>query len=378
MMNFADRVTLDSPRLTGDGYLVATVRCARTGCQQYDAAELGLTDRQGAVTVYRPESAVFDKDSMASYAGKPVTVNHPPVMVTADNWKEYAAGEVGAEIARDGEFVVVPMKLMDATAINAVQNGTREISMGYTTPLDVVDGVAPDGTKYQAVQTGPIRINHLAVVPQARGGSQLRIGDSANKWGASPLIDAETKEAHMPDTLRKIMVDGLQVETTDAGAAAIAKLQGQLKDAMTEKEKADKEYAEKMAEKDAELAKKDAAIAKLDGEKLTDAALDARVSARAELVAKAMRVSDGLAVAGLSDADIRKAAVVKALGDAAVTDKAQAYIDARFDILVEDAEKRDPVQKMKDSPAPKLTTLDAVYNERNAALTGAWKTKGAA
>jgi uncharacterized protein len=377
MPNFADRVTLDSPRLTGDGYLVATVRCARTGCQQYDAAELGLTDRQGVVTVYRPESAVFDKDSMATYAGKPVTVNHPPVMVTADNWKEYAAGEVGAEIARDGEFVVVPMKLMDRAAIDAVQAGTREISMGYTTPLELVDGVAPDGTPYQAVQTGPIRINHLAIVPQARGGSQLRIGDGANKWGASPLTDAETKEGHMPD-LRKILVDGLQVETTDAGATAIAKLQGQLKDAMTEKEKADKEYAEKMAEKDAELAKKDAAIAKLEGDTLTDAALDARVAARADLVAKALRVADGLTVAGLSDGDIRKAAVAKALGDAAVEGKAQAYIDARFDILVEGAEKADPVQKMKDAPAPKLTTLDAVYTERNKALESAWKTKGAA
>lgn len=377
MLNFADRATMDTQRLTGDGYLVVTVRCARTGCQQYDAAELGLTDRKGAVTVYRPESAVFDKDSMASYAGKPVTVNHPPVMVTADNWKEYAAGEVGAEIARDGEFVVVPMKLMDADAIKAVQDGTREISMGYTTPLVMQDGVAPGGTPYQAVQTGPIRINHLAVVPQARGGSKLRIVDGANKWGASPLTDAETKEVHMAD-LRKIMVDGLQVETTDAGATAIDKLQKQLKDAMTEKEKADKEYAEKMAEKDAELAKKDAAIAKLDGEKLTDAALDARVAARADLVGKALRVADGLAVAGMSDADIRKAAVAKALGDAAVTDKAQAYIDARFDILVEDAEKRDPVQKMKDAPAAKMNTIDAIYDERNAALNSAWKTKGAA
>jgi len=181
----------------------------------------------------------------------------------------------------------------------------------------------------------------------------------------------------MPD-LRKIMVDGLQVETTDAGATAIAKLQNQLKDAMTETEKADKEHAEKMAEKDAELAKKDAAISKMEADKLTDAAIDARVAARADLVAKAKRVADGVVVTGLSDAAIRKAAVAKALGDAAVDGKAQAYIDARFDILVEDAEKADPVQKMKDAPPAKPTTLDAVYAQRNAALCDAWKTKGAA
>jgi hypothetical protein len=39
---------------------------------------------------------------------------------------------------------------------------------------------------------------------------------------------------------------------------------------------------------------------------------------------------------------IRKAAVTAALGDAAVKDKADAYIDARFDILVEDAVKNRP------------------------------------
>jgi len=86
MLSFSDRVTMDSPRLTADGYMVATVRCARTGCQDYMASELGL-DRPGVVTVYRPESAVFAKDSLASFAGKPITLNHPPVMATADNWK---------------------------------------------------------------------------------------------------------------------------------------------------------------------------------------------------------------------------------------------------------------------------------------------------
>lgn len=377
MLQFTDRAALEGVRVTSEGYLIATVRCARTGCQDYMASELGL-DREGRVTVYRPESAVFAKDSLATYAGKPVTVNHPPAMVDASNWKEYAAGEVGAEIARDGEFVVVPMKLMDAGAIQAVQDGAREISMGYTTPVEVVDGVAPDGTPYQAVQTGPIRINHLAIVPKARGGSELRIGDGANIWGASPLTHADEKEGSMPDTLRKIMVDGLQVETTDAGAVAITKLQDALADAMKKMAETDEEHEEKMAAKDAELAQKDAAIATLEAAKLSDAVLDAKVAARADLIGKAKAVADGIETAGKSDADIRKAAVAKALGDAAVDGKTQAYIDARFDILVEDAAKRDPAQKMKDTQRQIVTGLDAVYQERNAALEGAWKAKGAA
>jgi hypothetical protein len=80
---FTDTVTLVGTRVTTDGYLVGEVRCARSGCQQYLASELGLVDSEPGevVNVYRPESAVFSKDSMATFVGKPVTVGHPPEMV---------------------------------------------------------------------------------------------------------------------------------------------------------------------------------------------------------------------------------------------------------------------------------------------------------
>lgn len=380
-MQFTDRATIKGFRQTADGYLVGDVLCARTGTQQYRASEIGLTG-DAIVTVYRPEDAVFSKDSLATYAGKPVTLNHPPEMVTADNWKEYAAGVVGTDIARDGEFVRVSIAMMDAATIAAVQDGTREISMGYTTPIEMRDGTAPDGTQYQAVQTGPIRINHLAIVPSARGGEKLRIGDGALSWGASPVTVSDNKGGQMAD-LRKIMVDGLPVETTDAGAAAIEKLTKAVADAtakadeyMTKAERA----ARDIEELEKGMAAKDAAIAKLEAAAIDDAALDARVSARADLVSKAKAVFADLDTTGLTDAAIRKAAVVAKLGAAAIDGKSDAYIDARFDILAEDAAKggADPIKDAK--PAPKtVTTLDTIYTQRNAALSDAWnKTKGAA
>lgn len=373
-MQFNDRAAINGFRKTADGYLVGDVLCARTGTQQYRASEMGLTG-DAIVTVYRPESAVFAKDSLATYAGKPVTLGHPPVMVTADNWKEYAGGSVGSDIARDGEFVRVPTVLMDAAIIRAVEDGTREVSMGYTTPVEMVDGIAPDGTPYQAIQTGPIRINHLAVVPKARGGDKLRIGDSASNWGASPINDTESKGGQMAD-LRKIMVDGLQVETTDAGAAAIDKLTKALADAMTEKEKSDAAAAKASADLAVAEAAKDAAIAKADAAVVTGDALDKLVADRADLISRAKLVAKDLDTVGMSDAEIRKAAVVAALGDAAVADKSDAYIDARFDILAEDAAKGDPIKDAKLEPK-KVADIDALYAERNKALTDAWKTKGA-
>jgi hypothetical protein len=79
---------------------------------------------------------------------------------------------------------------------------------------------------------------------------------------------------------------------------------------------------------------------------LDDAALDARVQARGDLVAKAKAIAPDVTTDGKSDADIRRAVVTAKLGDAVVKDKPAAYIDARFDILVEDAKPGDPVRQI--------------------------------
>lgn len=168
MQKFEDRAEISGMRITNDGYMVGDVRCARVGVQQYLARELGMPV-DGVINVYRPESSVFDKSSLATFAGKPVTLLHPSEPVTSENWKDYAVGDIGSEIARDGDFVRVPIKLMDLNAIKSVQDGTREISMGYTCEIEFEDGITNDGQSYQAIQRGPIRINHLAIVPEARG-----------------------------------------------------------------------------------------------------------------------------------------------------------------------------------------------------------------
>ena len=90
-------------------------------------------------------------------------------------------------------------------------------------------------------------------------------------------------------------------------------------------------------ENDAMIGKLQAEIDDLKGKAMNDAAIDKRVQDRAELIGKAKVIAKDLATAGLSDADIRKATVAAKLGDAAIKDKSDAYIDARFDILAEDS-----------------------------------------
>lgn len=334
---FTDTVTLDGTRLTSDGYLTASVRVARTGVQYYAGIEIdpknehGLRDR-GRVGVYRPESEVFSKDSLATLAHRPVTVDHPPVTVDASNWKTYAVGQVGDEVARDGDFIRVPMTLMDSAAIDAVNKGKRELSAGYLCSLDFVDGVSENGEKYSAVQRG-IVFNHLSVVDRARAGSQARIGDDANKWGTSPIPTTDTENKGM--TLKIVQVDGLPIETTDAGAQAIAKLTAD-KAALAVAYDAEIETLKTaIATADAALAKaeaeRDAALAKV----LDAAAMDAAVAARADLIARAKAVAPKVVTDGKTDLDIKRAV----LADRKINldGKSDAYIEARFDTLTEDA-----------------------------------------
>ena len=328
-----DDVATTGIRITKDGYLVAEVRVARTGIQLYSAGELGMDGEQARVVrVYRSPEEVFAADAMASYAHRPITLDHPSELIDASNWKEFAKGQTGDEVLRDGEYVRVPIMLMDKAAIEDHANGKRQLSMGYTMDLDVTAGTTPEGEHYDAIQTN-LRMNHLALVSRARGGSDLKLGD--NNLENSNMSDIK---------LTTVTVDGLSVETTEPGAQAISKLQTELADARKELVTAGTTHQAELATKDTELATKDAELDSLKGKQLSDADLDKKVNDRADLIAEAQRVADK-DYSGLSDTDIRKTAVAAKLGQGTVDGKSDDYISARFDILSEDA-AQDPVRRV--------------------------------
>jgi hypothetical protein len=317
--------------------LVADARVARTGIQRYLGSEVGRPDLPH-VDVYRSPEEVFNSDSLKSFAHIPITDDHPTEAVTADNWKKLAVGQTSDEIARDGERLRVPLMVSDGAAIQKVRDGKRELSAGYTCELIWGDGLTEDGQPFQARQT-KIRANHVAIVARGRAGKDVRIGDTAFKWGTAPITTAQDKETHM--TLRTVMVDGLSVETTDQGAQAIDKLQKDVARLIADSAKKEDENSQKTAKKDADMS---ALQAKLDdalGKVLDQAAVDKLVADRVALEATAAQIAKDVKPLGLSDAAL-KAAVVKAkLGDKLPAERLsdQAYIDARFDILAEDAGK---------------------------------------
>lgn len=370
-MKFTDTATLSGTRVTEDGYLVAEAFAVRTGIQIYAGSEVGLADRD-MVRVYRPESEVRSTDSMATWSHAPVTLGHPDVMVDAGNFRDYARGEVSTEAEWQDNKIKFPLIVKDQDAVKAIQSGVRELSAGYTCTLDFTDGVTPEGEQYDAIQKN-IRINHLAIVPKGRAGSECRIGDDAHKWGASPSpATVDRKGRHMADDLQTVVLGDTAAQVAVADASKVEAF----KDAMTKKlSDAEKAHEEAIADKDKEIATKDAKIEELEGAQLSDADLDARVEARAALIDSARKIAKDVETKGLSDEEIRKAAVVAKLGDEAVKDKAQAYIDARFDILLEGVSKQkdeDPFARTMADVKPNVVALDAAYEARDNDLQNAW------
>lgn len=372
MKNFLDSATVQTRRITDDGYLVGSVRCARTGIQAYTRKELKLDgDPEAIIMVYRPESAVFAEDSLRTYAGKPITVEHPPESVDSKNWRDLAVGTVGSKVVRDGEFVQVDFALMDAAAIKAVQEGTCEISMGYSTPMELVDGMTPDGQAYQAVQTGPIKINHLAVVKTARGGKELRIGDADN-WGATPVnhsgkeTSMSTKSVVLGDSAVVVpLADAIQIEA--------------FKDSMLKK-LADAEAAkDKMAaDKDEELGKLKAKNKQLEDAAMTPAKLTKLIADRVALEGQVKALAPATVCDSIPDEDLRRAAVVAVLGDSAVVDASAAEINGMFKALVtSQATKMDDSVRTAISSRPVQDAAVGGWTDAVAAKAGVRFKKGA-
>src|SRR5260363_219461 len=74
--------------LTPEGFLVChAVPIARTGTMACAALEVPQLEAgaDGIVWTERPPEVVFGVETMASFEGKPVTLDHPDVLVTPQN-----------------------------------------------------------------------------------------------------------------------------------------------------------------------------------------------------------------------------------------------------------------------------------------------------
>lgn len=380
-MQFVDALTLDAPRRTREGFMAVRAKAARVGVYDYLGSEIdpenkhGLRDK-GMVKVLRDEATVFDQAAARSFIGKPVTDDHPTQAVTADNWRQHARGTVMGAI-RDGDYLAFDLLLTDADAIAKVDAGKRELSNGYAASLEFGDFAAPDGTKCVARQTS-IQGNHVALVDRGRAGPQCRISDAFAHCDAIPAAPAAfLKET----TMKKIVLDGLQVDLADADAvaAAISKLQDNIARLTTDKASAETQIATLTTDKAALEAKvvtleKQVADAKLTPVQLRDAARQFQVVVD-KAKALGVTVSDEM-----DEPAIMRAAVTAKVGDAA-KDWTDAQFAASFSTLTAGVKVQDstvhnltPAMQIGDAESEFAATQRKLSDQRR----NAWKTPAAA
>lgn len=171
--SIAERLRADgfADKVTTDGRLIVTGYAARTGSQLYG-------DGKSTWYEYRSEDEV--EKSLKSFDFATFTDDHPPVLVTADNWREYARGMLGtgAELLPPDEdglrFVKVKICVGDISTIRKMRDGKVQLSTGYTTIAVRDPGVDAQGIRYTYRQTG-IEVNHESLVDEARAGPKARV-----------------------------------------------------------------------------------------------------------------------------------------------------------------------------------------------------------
>lgn len=294
---------LTARRVTDEGYLEVPGRLARTGVQNYYASEMGLDKSAGLdpmkiIRLYRPPEEVFDADSMASFEGKPITIEHPDDDVTADNWQKLAKGEVRG-VQADGKYLKAMLCVKSKDAITAIMKGKVQLSNGYSYQLDMTPGTSPEGHEYDGIQRN-IRGNHIALVDAARCGSACRIAD---------LNPTNPGEPTMTTTVVKVTVDGIPLEVSETAAASITKLQKEKDDALAKAASAEAKLKDSVSKEVHDKALAD--IEQLKKDVITPAQRDAMVADWAKLLNDSKRLAKDVDTTGKTCLAIRKEVIAK-------------------------------------------------------------------
>lgn len=158
-------------------------RIARSGVQYYTYAELptmGLTSVPREFKdlrifgVYR--SAQCLKEAMPMFKDVPVMRGHDRWAVggVLDPMAVGACEEVPSLRMHKGEAVITaPLDLDDDHVLDHIS----ELSPGYSGKYHWQGGVSPTGEEFQIVCDKITEVNHIALVPEARGGAEMKVLD---------------------------------------------------------------------------------------------------------------------------------------------------------------------------------------------------------
>jgi hypothetical protein len=376
---------IEKYEITPEGYLRAWASIARTGIQHY-------TDADGSVRrEYRPPSEVASPESLASFAGKAITSEHPPVLLDADNTKDYQVGFSGTEVVYDNGFVKAVMTITDKDTIERIMRGdAREVSAGYRVNYDPNPGVTEDGEHYDGIQKEIIG-NHIAVVRRGRAGPQVKL-HLDRQDAADPSLFSKQEERLMT---ANVVFDGAEFEVSESVALAITKERA---DAKMSYEDMKKKYDELQAAADSMKSEMDAMEKEMKGkcdsaEGRADALaehveelkaelaaakeinFDSMVEERLALIEKAKPVLDAAyEFSGKTAREVMVDSIVAVRGDSIdLSEKSDDYVQAMFDTLSEASRKDSAVTDELRKSVASLAAPVAAPSAYMDWLQNAWK-----
>lgn len=226
---FVSEIHSENIAETPDGFLVCkNVPVARTGEYIYAKGEVPVSDKDGIVKILRNEEVVFDEDTIKSFEGKPITLDHPDEFVTPENWNELAHGHLQNVRRGDGEksdLLLADLLITTSKAIELVKGGLRQVSLGYD-------------SDYEELETGVGRQkdiigNHLALVDKGRAGNRCAIGDKMCDHCGKCKCKNNKEEEVMGD-MKKVT---FRTKVKDAFKKVLDALENELTDLSEEDEK---------------------------------------------------------------------------------------------------------------------------------------------
>lgn len=182
------------------------------------------------VREFRPAAEVFSDTSMKSFQNLPVTDDHPPEMITPDNYNKYLKGVSGEIVTKNGNRVDGFVIIYDKNLQQKIDTGLKvQMSMGYWVQKDNTPGVF-NGMHYDAVQRNIIG-NHNAVVEVGRAGSDVRIRFDSIDYPVCYQVDSIEEDNKDVDNkvknkgvkkMAQVNIDGVSYEIPDNVADKVA------------------------------------------------------------------------------------------------------------------------------------------------------------
>ena len=237
-----DAVTLSTRERTADGFLRGKAIITKAGILEYDASMVG-GESGNTVRIRQTPDSVFHPDTLRSVQNAAVTIGHPIDFVNPKTWGTLAVGSVSNPHKVGTDHLGVDILFGDEDVIAMVEGGGwEELSIGKR--FSVVPAEDDPDADFQT--TGPIDVNHVAVVERGRAGPDVRVLDSKSEDAMTPEQMTQLSQAvatavqgAMPQKASDVDTGALTSAVTDSLSPLLQAIQKQAKDADEERKRAD-------------------------------------------------------------------------------------------------------------------------------------------